>query len=237
MLAADHGDGPAASQAPESDITDVYAWLHADGDKLVLIQNLSADFSGAVQYAFHVGRIDDAGGALLGAAPEWTDIVCEGSAANLSCYAGTPGQPAVDWAVGDASSEMMSEMGNMRVHAGPHADPFYFYLTGLNNARGTVRTLLEAGILTEAAFNAEGCIMDSFMMTDVSTIDPNLPSVSASAYLLGQLNGTYDDMGQPTSPINDLDGNTVYSIVIEIDKSILAGSGEFYQVWASTHAK
>lgn len=237
-IAADHGDGPAAGSSPESDITDVYAWLHEDGDKLILVQNVTGDFSSAVQYVFHVGRTDDAGGAVLGPAADWTNIVCElDSASNTACYVGTPGSEAVEWAQGDASDALVSNSGGMRVHAGQHADPFYFYLTGLNNARGTVRSLLEGGVLDESSFNEEGCILDAVMATDVSTIDPALPAVTASEYLLGQLNGTYDAAGQATSPSNDLAANNINSIVIEIDKNLFAGSGELFQVWASTHRK
>ena len=34
--AADHTDGPAATAAPETDITDLFAWMSADGSTAVL---------------------------------------------------------------------------------------------------------------------------------------------------------------------------------------------------------
>lgn len=261
--AADHRDGPAAKGAPEADINDVYTWMSDDNTKLILVQTVGglpgvANFSDAVQYAFHVGRGDDAPPTHLVApvpASSTTDIVCEfDSNTAVACYVGTPGTPALDFFTGDASAAdgVMSANGSFKIHTGNHADPFYFYLGGFAAARDLVVTAVGAGLLPPAAFEPSGCVLSSVMNTQFSTVlpsQPNFGTQTVSQVLLGLLNGTNNPMWSTcNSPAACVDANASFradtfaensalAIVIEIDKSILVGTGEYFYVHASTHEK
>ncbi len=58
--AADHIDSPTAVGESAADITDLYAWMEADANKLNLIMDVTpfageeSQFSDAVQYVFHI---------------------------------------------------------------------------------------------------------------------------------------------------------------------------------------
>lgn len=261
--AADHLDGPAAQGAPEADINDVYTWMSNDNSKLILIQTVGGvpgidNFSDAVQYVFHVGRGDAAPPANLVMPPpaaSTTDIVCEfDSNTAVACFVGTPGAPAADFFTGDASAEAGAEStnGTFRVHTGKHADPFYFYLDGFSAARDLVVTAAGAGLLPPAAFEPSGCVTNAVMNTQFSTVlpsQPNFGTQTVSQVLLGLLNGTNNpNWSGCNSPANCVDAgagfrsdtfatNSVLAIVIEIEKSALAGTGEYFYVHASTHEK
>ncbi len=264
-LAADHADGPAAKAAGESDINDVYTWMTDDNSKLVLIQTVGGvpgvdNFSSAVQYAFHVGRGEDAPPAnLIAPPPDNTDIICEfDSNTAVACYVGqTQGMPAADFAIGDPSSDqgLTSNGGTFRVHAGRHADPFFFHLDGFNAARGLVLAAVSGGILTPNDFLPSGCVEEPFMNLALS----NVPALAAqygdattvSGLLLGLLNGDINPdlacpnvatcMGAANTPgefsVDAFETNKVLAIVVEIDKAAIAGTGEFFYVHASTHQK
>ncbi len=264
-FAADHRDGPAATAAPEADINDVYSWVTDNNEKLVLIQTVGGvpgidNFSDAVQYVFHVGRGDAAPPAnLVAPPPANTNIVCQfDSNTAIACYVGTPGEEAADLAVGDATPEagLQSTEGSFRVHAGAHADPFYFHLAGFNAARGLVLAAVNGGLIGAADFHPSGCVMPATMNTPLSLVDPGLatkygPATTVSGLLLGVLNGDINSdlacadlaacTGNPNQPgqfsVDTFATNKVLAIVIEIDKTAIAGSGEFFYVHASTHQK
>src|SRR5262245_37148900 len=76
--AADHADGPRASADPSADITDVFAWMSPDAQRVILVmsvvRNASAQsrFSNSVDYVFHTTS-----SARFGGAPSAErDIVC-----------------------------------------------------------------------------------------------------------------------------------------------------------------
>jgi hypothetical protein len=245
-IAADHADGPAAKAAHASDINDVFTWMTDDNSKLIVAMTvggnpgMETEFSDAVQFVFHIGRADTP--QILTVPSDWTNLICEfESNTEASCYLGTPGEVAVDSVTGDlsASAGLESTSGDLRVHAGNHADPFFFYLGGFNAARGSV--LAVAQFLGAGNFEESGCINDATMATNVNTVDASLsglPAVPVSTYLVGQLQGTYDAMGaQGDFAIDNFGTNNALAIVAEIDKAAIGGTGEFFHVWASTNSR
>jgi hypothetical protein len=250
--AADHTDGSMAGVdgQPAADISDVYAWLKDDGQTLVLIQNIvGASHSDAVQYVFHIGRAADAGGALAGAPTTTDDIICEFAAGgDISCWAGG------EYVTGDASGAdgVSNAAGTLKVHAGSHADPFFFHLQGFEtaiataNAAGTyangagkpagyllgldaancpttLQTSTVADLVTEGLLNSSSC--------------PN--GTTVGNLLLGMLDGTYTDADCTNTggPVDTFAALNVSSIVMEIDLSLLTGADPYLQVWGSTHTK
>jgi hypothetical protein len=260
-VAADHRDGPVAVGDAAADINDVYTWMSADNSKLILIQTVGGldgitDFSNATQYAFHVYRGEAMPPTnLIAPAPSLTDVVCEfDSNTAVSCYVGTQGMPSIDRFAGDATDEAgaTSVEGDFKIFTGLRLDPFYFYLTGFNAARDLVLTAVGAGIIDPATdLEASGCVMNAVMNTDfvVATTNANYPGQTVSDVLLGLLNGTnnpaWDTCATPIDCVhangdfrsNSFDGNTTLAIVIEAEKTLFAGTGEFFYVNASTHAK
>jgi len=263
-VGADHRDGPVAVADAAADINDVYTWVTDDNSKLVLIQTVGGldgitDFSNATQYAFHVYRGSAAPPANLVAAPgDRTDIVCDfDSNTAVACYVGLPGQPAVDFFTGDASPEAgaMSQNGDFKIFTGERLDPFYFYLGGFNAARNLVVTAVGAGILDPMdpmQFHPSGCVMPAIMNTQFSAVvpaQPNFGSQTVSQVLLGLLAGTNNPAWATcASPatcvdvnagfrVDEFEDNTALAIVIEAEKTLFAGMGEFFYVNASTHEK
>ena len=67
-------------------------------------------------------------------------------------------------------------------------------------------------------------------------------NLTVSGGLLGLLNGTYAGLGPSTAQYtagstNTFAGANVRALVIEVDVAKLADTGDFMQVWASTHKK
>ncbi|MEZ4444085.1 MAG: DUF4331 family protein [Polyangiaceae bacterium] len=234
-IAADHTDGSTMANGtdanPDADITDVYAWVKNDNQTVVLIMNIVGGFSDNVHYAFHVARQADQGAAIV-AAGSAEDVICEFDAAGeIQCWVGDQG-----YVKGDASSNsgITSDDGNIRVHAGQHADPFYFNLTGFGTAIATATAA--AGALT---FNTAGCATN--LLAPATAVGSTCPgTVTIAGLLRGLLDGTYADANCAAGPgaeANDFATLNVNSLVLEIDQSLLAGTGDYLQVWASTHAK
>ena len=91
-IAADHLDSPTAdsNNEPSADITDVYAWMTADAEKLNLVAAVSANagedavFSDAVIYQFAVSS-----SAAFGQDQESTLLNCKFiDDTNFECWAG-----------------------------------------------------------------------------------------------------------------------------------------------------
>ena len=205
-LASDHADGPAVAGTPNGDIVDLYAWAPPSTDELVMIQTIVGTFSEDIQYVFHVGR--SAAPALMSQPDAWTDVICTFDAnARVSCWVGD-----ADYVAGDASSSggIVSAAGTLKVHTGQHADPFYFYVAGFTQA---VSAILAAA--PTLSFNAGGC-----------------PSIDAqtSVVLVSLLNGMVSGPA-----VNTYASANVDAIVVELDKSLISGSGEYFAIWASTH--
>ncbi len=210
--AADHLDGPAVLNDQSTDITDVYTWM--EGGKLVLVMDLfpeasaASTFSNAALYTFHVTRRETFGAS---AATE-TTIICKfASNTAITCW---PGDSAAEITAGNPSAVagIASASGKFKVFAALREDPFFFNLVGFKHARETV--LAAASGLQ---FDANGC--------------PMLNSAT-STLLVGQL--SHDMAGGP--PADFFANLNVLSIVVEVDPTLLAGTGNFLGVWASTNA-
>lgn len=133
--AADHIDGPAATQDPASDLTDVYAFMSPDPatpKHLVLIMNVvpfaaaTSKFSDKVDYLFHVKPITNAATLATGAD---ANVKCNFTGASVSCT-GPNGLTATGTVgtVGGAATD------DMRVFAGERSDPFYFDLQAFKDS-------------------------------------------------------------------------------------------------------
>jgi hypothetical protein len=208
-FAADHIDAPAATAEPSADITDVYAWMNDDADKLNLIMNVfhqagaEAMFSDAVSYALHVGSA-----AAYGEEQETMDIVCQFYAeSKIECWAGA------EYVEGDPSDPegISSDSGKLRVFAGRRDDPFFFELMGFKE---TVKAVVEAA---PSLTFTDGC--------------PELDQTTADA-LVAQLQ--HGAEGADAS--NTFAGSSVLSLVFQLDKSLVTGGGPVVGVWGSTHA-
>ncbi len=211
---ADHTDSPATTAEPLADITDGYAWVGGTNNNTVsLVLNVSpnagaaATFSPNVQYVFHVNR----GATFPGGTFTETRIICQFyDTTNIECWAGNAyvsGNPG--------SAGIMNTGGLFRVFAGRRDDPFFFNFDGFSKVLEGVRGVAEAGPLPADA-NSDGC--------------PDVPATLTNA-LVAQL-------GQSATGGAAADafaGQAVLSIVVQIDRSLLAGTGDFLKVWTSTH--
>ena len=247
-IAADHGDPTETAAFDGSDIADVYAWM-SDASTLTMIMTIStAELSDGAYYVFNIGRQPDAATA----ATAWSD---NGNLTKVICWYDTGDQTTcvvddgsgIDPVLavqGDATTELVDSEGNIRVHVGQHADPFYFYLAGFNSARAEVLQYATA-LSTDfcggvSCFNAEGC-------PDLSETHPEAgtgpyaagAAQSVGGILRGILTGDYDDMNvdTPNGAENNLAANNITGIVVELDTDLLAGTGDHYQVWAATHVR
>lgn len=210
--AADHIDSPAATADPTADITDLFAWMSPDAQKVNLVLNVhfaaseTSMFSDAVQYVFHVNS-----SAGYGMDQQETRVVCTfDSEGTASCWVGA----SDDYVRGDASTEagIVSDSGKLRVFAGPRNDPFFMEFAGFTETVAIVK-----GAAAGLDFDAAGC-----------------PALDAdtSALLVGQLASGPD--GVPASDF--FAGGNVLSLVVQVDKDLLTGGGPLLAVWASTHA-
>lgn len=235
-IAADHGDGAATAAAPAADITDVYAWLKDDGQTLVLIQNVSATaLSDSVQYVFHVGRRSMALQAMTGPAQNWTDIICETEGTAISCWVGdqsyVTGTPP-------ANGSGIANADGVRVHAGQHADPFYFFLDGFGRTIGAANAVAAANLL---GADAAGCPQNISADITVTGFGANCPNgTTVGEVLRGLLTGVYEDADCTAltgGAVDNFATGNVSSIVMEVPLSLIEGMGDYVQVWASTHNK
>ncbi len=213
-LAADHADGPGVKADAVSDINDVFTWTSADKANLNLIMTIGGTsqptaFGDVTQYVFHLNRSDNP----LAAAGDGTDtqLICEfASNTDAKCWLGTG-----DYVTGDPSSAegMKSASGKLRVHAGAHAEPFFFFLDGFKAAVTTV--VMAASILS---FYPSGC--------------PKLDAATVTA-LQGLL--TKSPMNMP--PVDNFKDLNSLAIVAEVAVDAVPGTGNFLAVWAGTYVK
>lgn len=213
-IAADHLDSPTAdsNNEPSADITDVYAWMTADAEKLNLVAAVyagagdNAVFSDAVIYQFAVSS-----SAQFGANQESTLITCKFiDDTNIECWAGE------EYVAGDPSDPdgIMSEDGGLRVFAGLRDDPFFLEYDGFLNAVGAANAAVAAG---QVEFDEAGC--------------PQLTPEQGTA-LRGALTSGND--GAPAS--NTFAGQNVLALVVQVDKSIVDGGGPILGISASTYS-
>ena len=210
---ADHIDGPRASADPAADITDVFAWMAPDAQRVFLVMDLvrnattASRFSDSVQYVFHTTSRPSFGAPP---SPEVTIICTFNQAQNIQCWAGND-----EYVTGDASntSGIVSDDGKFRVFAGLRNDPFFFNLAGFRATASTVATAIAAGGLQA---DPAGC-----PLLDATT----------SAALVTQLSTAPG--GGPA--VNNFDKFNVLAIVITIDKSIVTKNGPILSFWGSTN--
>jgi hypothetical protein len=235
-VAADHGDGPGtAVESAGGDIADVYAWVNDDNSKVVMIQTITGEFSDAVQYVFHANRQDALATALTVAPSAPTDVICtfDGGPTKTSCWVGSD-----TYVTGDASDTLMGD--GIKVHAGEHADPFFMYFTGFVNTVTEFNHLATKVLDLSADLNPSACVKDTVMAT--TGLFPGDMNLTVAGGLQGLLNGTFAGKGPSQTeytagPTNTFAGANVRALVIEVDVAKLAGTGDFMQVWASTHKK
>jgi hypothetical protein len=208
---ADHVDGPAASADPAADITDVFAWMSPDAQRVFLIMSLTRNattasrFSNSVQYVFHTTSRPSFGASP---SPEVTLICTFNQEQTIQCWAGND-----SYVTGDANNTngIVSDDGKLRVFAGLRNDAFFFNLAGL---RETSRMVASAAASLQ--FDPAGC-----PLLDAAT----------SAALVTQL-GTAPGGGPA---VNNFDKFNVLAIVIEIDKSLVTQNGPIVSFWGSTN--
>jgi hypothetical protein len=211
--AADHGDGPQALADPSADITDLFAWMSNDGSKVYLVLDVTkgatvgSKFSTAIRYTFHVASRVHVGDAD---GPHPVDVICTFDVAQrISCWVGN-----ADYVSGDASNVagVTSASGKVKVFAGLRDDPFFFNSGGFNAFAGVVAQN-KGGFMRDAA----GC--------------PMIDNAASQAFL-NLLKGSGLMGGQPIDNFAKLN---VLSIVLSIDKTLLARDGNLIAVWAATH--
>lgn len=219
--AADHLDAPSVTVDATTDINDLYAWTSADGTKVNLILTVhpiadgASTYSDAAQYVFHTTSWDAYGGT----AGTDVDIICQFDAAqNIECWLG-----AMDYASGDASTELASTNGMFKVHTGLHDDPFFFNAEDFNATVAAVNAYA-----TQLTFDAAGCPDTTI---DGTLASPPLPAGPIHGTLAAILTGASDGASDFFAPFNTL------AIVLEVDKAALTGGGDIVSVWGATRQK
>ena len=212
--AADHTDSPRASADPTADITDVFAWMSPDAERVNLIMGIGRDvaadaqFSDAVQYVFRTRSLPRF--SFAGSAPNETLIVCTFEVdQQVRCDIG--GQVIS----GDASDPagLESADGRIRVFAGTRNDPFFFNGSGF---RATARAVTAAA--PDLSFDDSGC--------------PALDDETA-AFLRQQLRTEPD--GSPA--LDNFANFNILALVLSVDKTLLTQGGPIVAVSGSTHVR
>src|SRR5690606_23380301 len=100
----------------------------------------AAELSDGAYYVFNIGRQADAASAATAAAlnQNLTKVICWYDAGTTTCVVDDGSGVPATAVQGNATTELTDPDGTMRVHVDEHADPFFFYLTGFNNARAEV---------------------------------------------------------------------------------------------------
>jgi len=131
-LAADHRDGPFATNDPAADLNDVYLFINPnDPAELILIgtavpaATTNSRFSDAVQYRFHIDN---------GAPGGQTTITCTfpNAATRVLC------RNAGDTLYAEGSIDTLVDADDLRVFAGLRDDPFFFDVDAFNRTRAAV---------------------------------------------------------------------------------------------------
>jgi hypothetical protein len=130
--AADHRDGPFATNDPAADLNDVYLFVNPnDPAELILIgtavpvATTNSRFSDAVQYRFHIDN---------GAPGGQTTITCTfpNAATRVLC------RNAGDTLYAEGSIDTIVDADDLRVFAGLRDDPFFFDVDAFNRTRAAV---------------------------------------------------------------------------------------------------
>ena len=219
VRAADHGDGPGVLADPSSDITDVFAWMSSDGQRVNLAMDLfpsagpGARFSTSVLYVFHLA----ASATLRDPSPNADTIVCRFDAQQIiSCWG--PGRVYLH---GDASvtAGITAAGGAVRVFAGLRDDPFFFNRDGFNVAL--------AGVKSGLPMDPGGCPTQLL----------NVAAGARAALASGQMGGPpLDAFAKGGRAGGGAYTGNVLSLVVVLDKGLLVDdSHPLLAVWASTN--
>jgi Domain of unknown function (DUF4331) len=214
--AADHLDPLGIMTVePTADITDLYAWMSPDTNKLNLILNVghsvgaATSFSTAVSYAMHVTSMPSYGSADI----KTTQVICKSFVAGkIECWAGS------EYVTGNVGDTLTSTSGKMKVFTGRRNDPFFFELVGFQE---TVKKVVAAA--PSLTFDTNGC--------------PALDATT-SGLLVKQLqsSGAIAASTDNTKPAKDtFAGSNVLSIVVQLDKTLVNEKGNVIAVSSSTH--
>ena len=211
--AADHQDGPAATAAPETDITDLFAWMSADHSKMYLVMDVfpaataAAKFSNNALYVFHTTSKS----GLTATTGTPLDIICSFDAAQaIQCWAGSEYVAGATAAA--PTSGIKSASGKLTVWAGLRDDPFFFNLDGFKDMVAAVKAAAPQLLPT---VDASGC----------PTVDA--PTSAALVSALAHSHGN--------APVDHFAGLNVLAIVIAVDASLVTKGGSTVAVWASTN--
>ncbi len=203
--ASDHLDTPTVIADPAADIGDVFAWMSSDGRRLNLVMTIVGD-----QFSDRLQYAFHVGsGARFGETTVTTSILCRFDAANaVECWAGD-----VDYVRGDASNPVGLEGQNrrFRVFAGLRDDPFF------NNVKGTRAALTAADSAVRRGASVDAAGWPTF---DEAT----------SRTILDLWRHT--DGGPGT---NFLAGWKSATLVISIDRDVVATGGGLLAVWGAVH--
>jgi hypothetical protein len=234
--AADHLDSPSVKMTGKAmaDITDVYAWMSADGMKVNLAMAVSPaedgthSFGPAFQYVFHVVTYPGATNmdAFFNPGSE-TKIICTfASPTSAQCWVATGPTPK-DYVTGDPSSPagITSRDQLIKVFAGKRSDPFFFNLGGFLRAQSTVETACGTSTCPGALpHDAGGCpLIDAATAGALRGLLTTAPPTTIGPCAGGQI---------------DCFANfNVMAIVVQVDKTLLNANGNhLLSVWGSTHA-
>lgn len=217
-IAADHTDGSNSGQGvqanPAADINDVYAWS-ASGSNLALIMTVlpfaedTAAFDTSTLYVFNVYRD---GSLHLGPGGDFGGLPPAAGLTRIICKFAAQDDAECwvgenDYVKGDPSGTAgMTSANGTKVFAGLRHDPFFFDLGGFNSTVTAVRTAATGGL----TYTDAGC-----PLLDDTTV--------------GSLQGLLAGGDNTFAELNTL------AIVIEVPKSALNGTGELFNIYASTH--
>lgn len=208
---ADHVDSPSAMADPTADLTDLYAWMSADASKVNLVMNVHPFAGQSAKFSTAVDYVFHVNSSsAYGMAQTEAQIICRFyKIHHVECWG-----PGAEYAAGkaDAAGGIMSASGKMKVYAGLRDDPFFFNLVGFQE---TVKAVVAAkpGLTNDA----NGC--------------PNVNSAT-STVLVNQLKTGMAG----AAPANTFAGTNVLSLVIQVDKTLVAPAGKpVLGIWASTH--
>jgi hypothetical protein len=250
--AADHMDGGTGlDNNPSADLADLYVWPSADRSTLTLIMTLNGPVAEDVQYVFHVARQGNVDDALMQApAPgEVTEILCRAAdgGTQTQCWAGDPSNGG-DYVEGDATPTTgnASNSGMLRVHVGTHADPFFHFVSGLTSTLAAINVVAGSNPDANLGLNEEnypdlldGAGTDANIGTGCNLGATTTGGEVLAGILAGSISySTVTGCDSGASPTNELAGNDIDAIVVELDMSLIAGAtnDRFLQVWASTHS-
>ena len=236
---AAHIDSPinAGVAVKAADLTDVFAWMSPDAQKVNFILSIGRNVQPAeaqfmpgtvLQYVLHTTSRQSFGASP---GPEIA-IICTfsdgapASAQTIQCWVGN--EAYVTGNANNPDTGLTSTDGKVRVFAGVRNDSFFFNLPGFRASARMVTSAL-AGDLGPVTFDAAGCpaLPPAFQAAVVTQLQNRVPNPNGTnPAFLGSNNGT---------SLNDFNGFNVLAIVLEVDKSLITKNGALLSVWGSTN--